>query len=167
MVLPAVMEIPGVFCKCFLYLHTDERNCGSWRKVKHVPNEIMAEIFLYNPKIFWVKLQPLTTAKQKSRPRFVVGRFVSSMTDKKEKKNSFCKTGRSRATSLSNNKMWLTATKRTANSNNRVTCTHFKSIASIPRAHVVRSKTFSLSAFATSSQRVLSPPHSCTAWQLL
>lgn len=45
--------------------------------------------------------------------------------------------------------------------------THFKSVASIPRAHVVRSKTFSLIVFVTSSQRVLRPPHSCTAWQLL
>lgn len=160
MVLPAVMVIPGVFYKCFLYLHTDEWNCGSWRKVKNVPNEIMAEIFLYNRKIFCVKLQILSV-------RFIAGRFASSMTDKRVKKASSCKTGQMCATSLPNNKMWSKKTKTTANSNNRVTCTHFKSIASIPRAHVARSKTFSLSVFPTSSQRVLSPPHSCTAWQLL
>ena len=46
----------------------------------------MAETFLYSRNIFCVNLQPLTTGKQVLSPRFVTGRFASSMTDKKEKK---------------------------------------------------------------------------------
>lgn len=133
-------------------------------------------ISLYNWNIFCAKLDPRAPGKRILSPHFMAGALPSNMTYAgTEIKWSSSWSGEKGKILLPERQVECTrphykTTKcdwKKQQQQQGVTCTHFKSIASIPSVHVVRSKTFSLIVCVTSSQRVFRPPHSRTAWQLL